>query len=438
MRCWIVATYEPLPEVDVSARLLRCGTLAQQLTDDGDEVTWWSSTFHHVRKENRFESSRTIEVRDGLRLELLHAPPYRRNVSLRRVRHNRAMARAFWTAASSIDERPDVIFAAVPSLELAESAVRHAVERGIPIVVDARDKWPDVYLNAVPPALRSAARRTLGREFDRARRIFSAATGITGISDAYLEWALGYAGRERSARDAVVPLGFPIPDALSAAEVEGRMLQLRDSLELSPSHCVVTFLGMFGLSYDLECVVAAARLLHEAGDESVRIVLAGTGEAEGRIRRLADGLPNVRFPGWLNQGDAWALLHASRAGLAPYHADATQSLPNKGFEYMAAGIPVVSSLGGELRQLLDEEGVGLTYRAGDAASLAGALRRLASDDTERRAMGARARRLYDQRYSTSAIYSGLARHLRDVASSGAAPESEAIEASVRLAREGVS
>lgn len=438
MRCWIVATYEPLPEVDASARLLRCGTLAQQLTDDGDTVTWWSSTFHHVRKENRFETSRTITVRDGLRLELLHAPPYRRNVSLRRVRHNRAMARAFRASAAAATERPDVIFAAVPSLELAESAVRYASERGIPIVVDARDKWPDVYLNAVPPAFRGAARHALRAEFHRARRIFTAATGITGISDAYLEWALGHAGRLRSERDAVVPLGFPIPDALSASEVEERMQRLRQSLELSPSHCVVTFLGMFGLSYDLECVVAAARLLRDAGDDSIRIVLAGTGEAEGRIRRLAEGLPNVRFPGWLNQGDAWALLHASRAGLAPYHADATQSLPNKGFEYMAAGIPVVSSLGGELQQLLEEERVGVTYEAGDPVSLAAALQRLAANDAERRAMGGRARQLYDRSYSTSAIYSGLARHLRDMASTGVSAASRTREASRRLAREGVS
>lgn len=415
MRVWIVATYEPLPEIDEAARLLRCGMLAQQLTDDGEEVTWWTSTFHHVRKQNRFHESRSIDVRAGLRIELLHAPPYERNVSLQRFAHNRAMARSFNRATGKTSTLPDVIVAAVPSLELAESAVAFGRARGIPVLVDARDKWPDLYLNVAPSPLRGALRLALRSEFDRARRIFSNAAGIVGISDGYLDWALGYAGRARRSLDAVVPLGFPIPAKVSASELEQRGAALRQSMGVSAHQPLVTFLGMFGRSYDLECVVAAARLLHQEADDSMCLVLAGTGDSETRIRHLARGLPNVRFTGWLNQDDAWALLTASRAGLAPYRADALQSLPNKAFEYMAAGLPVLSSLRGELHRLLADEGVGLSYVAGNPSSLADAVRRVTSNDGERNAMGARGRRLYERTYSTSAIYSGLTRHLRAAA-----------------------
>jgi hypothetical protein len=51
-------------------------------------------------------------------------------------------------------------------------------------------------------------------------------------------------------------------------------------------------------------------------------------------------------------------------------------------------------------------------------------------------MGARARQLYDRQYSTSAIYSGLARHLRDVARVGVSPLTEVTNARPILAREG--
>jgi glycosyltransferase involved in cell wall biosynthesis len=416
MHAWVVATYEPLPDLDASSRLLRCGMLVDQLRSDGDEVTWWTSTFHHVRKENRFETSRTLAARNGARLELLHAPPYRRNVSLRRVAHNRAMAHAFAERTQRSEELPDVIFAAVPSLELAESALRYGQARGIPVVVDARDKWPDVYLTAVPRALRGMARQALSVEFERARRIFQGASGITAISDDYLDWALAYASRPRALTDCVVPLGFPVPRDPAGEALAERGRRLRQVIGVDATVPLATFLGMFGMSYDLECVVEAARRLHAAGESKVHIVLAGTGESLPRVRRLAAGLPNVHFTGWLDQADAWALLHTSTLGLAPYRRSALQSLPNKAFEYMAAGLPVVSSLSGELQQLLDAEAIGVTYRAGDPDALADAIR-LAVDSPEgRRSMAARARDLYRRRYSTAAIYDTLARHLRMVAS----------------------
>jgi glycosyltransferase involved in cell wall biosynthesis len=412
MRCWIVATYEPLPGVDPAARLLRCGTLAQELIAEGHAVTWWTSTFHHVRKQNRFESSRTVEVSPRFRLELLHAPPYHRNVSWRRIRHNRHMARVFAAAAVARSiERPDVIFAALPSLELAEQAVNFGRSHGIPVVVDARDKWPDLYLNAVPAALRGVARVVLASEFGRARRIFGGATGITAVSDTYLDWGLQYAARPRGVCDGVFPLGFPVPE-VSEQDVERRITSLRQRHGLAPEALLFTFLGMFGSSYDLDTVISAARLLRLAGETRVLIVLAGTGELAPRLRASASDLPNVIFPGWLDQGDAWSLLRASSAGLAPYTRDALQSLPNKAFEYMAAGIPIVSSLPGELEALLLGERVGRQYRAGNPASLAEAMRWLAGNPEERRAMGERARAVYEERFSTPAIYPALVRHLQ--------------------------
>ncbi len=414
MKCWIVVTYEPLPGVDRSARLLRCGILAQELARAGDEVTWWTSTFHHVRKENRFDRSRTVEVAPGLTIQMLHAPPYRRSVSWRRVRHNRRMAGAFLDATARVTARPDVIFAAMPSLELAEAAVGFGRGRGIPVVVDARDKWPDLYLNAVPGALRGLARPALATEFRRARRLFAGATGITAISESYLTWALAYAGRPRGSADGVFPLGFPVPE-LSRVEVQERAARLRERFAIPADALLCTFLGAFGSSYDLRTAIAAARLLRAAGEDRLRIVLAGTGELASRLQAEAADLPNVAFTGWLDEGDAWALLRASAVGLAPYTRQALQSLPNKAFEYMAAGLPTVSSLPGELQALLAEHAVGRQYQSGDPGTLAGALCWLADHPEERLAMGRRAEALFRERFSTPVIYPALARHLREVA-----------------------
>jgi glycosyltransferase involved in cell wall biosynthesis len=424
MKCWIVITDEPLPAVDPAARLLRCGILAQYLVEEGHQVTWWTSTFHHLRKANRFESSRSLELQPGLRLELLHAPAYQRNVSWRRVRYNRHMAGAFASRAAEQSERPDVIFAALPSLELAEQAVHFGRVRGVPVVIDARDKWPDLYLNAIPAPLRGLARPVLTREFARARRIFQGATGITAVSQSYLAWGLDYAGRAQGPLDAVFPLGFRLPDGLTKPEIQRRAEGLRQTRGLRPDALVVTFLGMFGSSYDLATVIEAARRLHFAGEVRIQIVLAGTGDLEPMLQRSALGLPNVVFTGWLDQAEAWSLLSIASLGLCPYTREALQSLPNKPFEYMAAGIPIVSSLTGELALLLQDEHVGRMYRAGDAASLAEVLRWFADHPADRQAMGQRAAALYLRRFTASAIYPKLVRHLRRVAETTSPSASE--------------
>ncbi len=414
MHVWIVATYEPLPTVDIESRLLRCGLLAQVLRAQGHTVTWWTSAFNHVQRRNRVRVSTTIDVDAGYRIRMLWAPEYRRSISLQRVRHNRAVATAFQLESTASRESPAVIFAAVPSLELAEQAVSVGRARGIPVVVDARDPWPDLYLTAFPRAVRAIARLALASEFRRARRIFSGATGVTAVSEEYLRWALGYAGRQRTALDGVFPIGYPMGDGAPTAIDQVMVDALRQRVSVGRDDMVVSFAGMFGASYDLETAVAAGRLLQETAGHRIRIIIAGDGDRAPQLRHAARTCATVSLPGWLHQAELAALLQVSDVGLAAYSSRARQSLPNKPFEYMAAGVPVVSSLAGELAVLLDKHEVGCQYRAGDAKSLADVLLWLSRHPAERKAMGARARALVWSEYRSEVILERLIAHLLTV------------------------
>jgi glycosyltransferase involved in cell wall biosynthesis len=117
-------------------------------------------------------------------------------------------------------------------------------------------------------------------------------------------------------------------------------------------------------------------------------VLAGNGEKTTKLKARARGLTNLTFTGWLDQFALQDLLSASAIGLAPYTSGAPQSMPNKPFEYMASGLALVSSLGGELRDLMHSEKIGLGYTAGDAASLAAAIESLCAQPDLRDEMGA--------------------------------------------------
>ena len=92
------------------------------------------------------------------------------------------------------------------------------------------------------------------------------------------------------------------------------------------------------------------------------------------------------------------------------------SLPNKPYEYMSAGLPLLSSLHGELETLIATERIGLQYQTGDVASLVEGIRWLASHPVDRAAMGTRARKLFDERFSDKIVYSGFAQHLEKIVS----------------------
>ncbi|MEM4203348.1 MAG: glycosyltransferase family 4 protein [Candidatus Methanomethylicaceae archaeon] len=415
MKVWIIEIGEPLPVIDSNARIMRAGMLAKALVAQGHKVTWWASTFDHFTKRHRFDGPRSVEVQPGLRLNLMHGPGYEKNISLKRLLHHRALARIFEQERQT-QPKPDVVFACLPIPELAEKAAIYGCVQGVPVIIDVRDQWPDVYLMAFPSGLHRLARLVLLPEFRRTQRALRMATGITAVSETYLKWALNYAKRSMRKTDGVFPLGYPSPTVGTPGEIETQVAQLRARYKIRPDAIVVTFVGTFGAAYDLETVIKAARVLQEDDALNVQIVLAGDGDRMAKLREMVNGLENVVFTGWIDQIAISTLLHFSSVGLAAYCESALQSLPNKPFEYMAAGLPILSSLRGELESLIREERIGLQYQAGDVNSLVEQIRWLAANPEARREMGMRARRLFEERFSADVIYPRLVQYLEKVAS----------------------
>ncbi len=109
----------------------------------------------------------------------------------------------------------------------------------------------------------------------------------------------------------------------------------------------------------------------------------------------------TEFLGWLNKGRLAAELSQARAGLILLHPTRNYSVirPNKLYEYMAAGLPVIASDFSHWRRVVAEEGCGLLVDPLDSAAVAKAIEYIFDHPEEAAAMGERGRKAAARRYN---------------------------------------
>ncbi|MSR21389.1 MAG: glycosyltransferase WbuB [Gemmatimonadetes bacterium] len=411
MRVWILTVGEPLPVFDQNPRLFRTGLLARALSARGHAVVWWTSTFDHYGKRHRSERD-TLTRWDGGEIRLLRSTGYPTNRSLLRFVEHAGVARKFGAVAPRLP-RPDVILASLPTIDLAHQAVRYARSTGVPIVVDVRDLWPDALLSLLPRLLRWPGRIVLSPLARKARITLRNTNAIVAVSPGYLEWGLRMARRPRSSADQVFPIGY-----VSTPEVANLGSAARDGLiakGVDENKTICWYVGSFGRTCDLAPVISAARALELMDSDGVQFVISGDGELGPRWRDLARGLKNVVFTGWIGADEIEWLRRRASIGLQPYAAGAPQGLANKLFEYLSAGLPVVSSLLGENEALLRKHECGLTYPPGDSRACLEKVSELLDNPSGRVAMGLRARAAFEESFDGEKVLERFSAYLEALA-----------------------
>jgi glycosyltransferase involved in cell wall biosynthesis len=258
----------------------------------------------------------------------------------------------------------------------------------------------------------------LKTEFARAHRIFSQATTITGVSEKNLEWGLGLVRRKAGPKDKWFPLGFSVDGNDKSGMSKSNPKEIMSKYGIGSDPFVVTFVGTFSAAFNLKTVIDVAQNLSEAGDSRIKFVIVGDGVQTSSLRKLLIGIKNIVLTGWLDKSSIDEILKVSSVGLAPYSSGGLITLPNKPFEYMAAGLPILSSLEGELKAIIEQEDIGLQYKASDPIDLKDKIMWFLSHPEETKPMGQRAKALFEKKYNADVIYPSLVEHLTAIASEG--------------------
>jgi glycosyltransferase involved in cell wall biosynthesis len=393
LQVWMLKSGEPLP-LKSGQRLMRSGQIIKSLLDRGHQVTWWTGGTEHHSKIRSVAGE--WQINESLRLVVLPSVGYVRNVSLRRYVDYRQVASRFLARASELAS-PDIIVAALPCHRFARAGVQFAAKRGIPSIVDYRDLWPELFESICPAILRNTL---LGSEYKVRDECFRTASAIVGISPGYVKRGVRIAGRPITPLDRHFYLGA-FPPQPTAAE-------LPEGLRAQGSKKLLVYAGSVGRSYETEVLAMAARKLWTQRQD-YHLVLCGPGSRE--VASDVQGHPAISALGWISPMQLNTVLGHAWAGLLPFRAGAVQSVPNKAFDYFASSLPVISSLEGEMRELIETRNLGFHYTPGSTDATTEAFSRMLDAGQQRAEWATNARTFYALEGNSGQIYEDYCSHL---------------------------
>ena len=278
--------------------------------------------------------------------------------------------------------RYDLAFATTTPLTAALPGLVARWLRGKPFVFEVRDLWPElpramgVIRNPLVLWLMGVLEWTAYRSATRCVAL------APGIADGIARTGVP---RERIAT---------IPNGCDLAIFQTDREPWRPPGVAAGSLCAI-FAGTHGPANGLDAVLDAAAELKARRRRDIALVLVGDGKAKPalaeRVRRealdnviLLDPVPKERLASLLATADLGIQC------LADIPAFYYGTSPNKFFDYLAAGVPVINNYPGWLAAMIADEHCGFAVPPRDPAAFADALEHAADDRDALRTMGKRA------------------------------------------------
>lgn len=138
-------------------------------------------------------------------------------------------------------------------------------------------------------------------------------------------------------------------------------------------------------------------------DIKIKMILCGEFSPKSYQHEVSklNGFEKVEYLGCLQPGDAWMKMTQANIGVICFHPEENHinAMPNKLFEYMAAGIPVIASNFPLWRKIIVENNCGLLVDPLNSKAIAKAITYLIENPELREQMGDNGRRAVLEKYS---------------------------------------
>jgi len=387
---------------------MRSINLSEELVRRGHEVTIWASNFDHFSKRHRFKGMKSLKVNENLTLKLIHSRGYKSHAGIGRIVDHCQMA---FNLSQMLHKEtaPDLAFIGFPPIETAWVMARWMSKRNIPTILDVKDIWPEIFLKPFPKILRPFVRFILSPYFVMRNITFRKITSFSSVTDEFLEWCLAVAGRKKIDIDAVNFLTAR-PSDFGEIELETARNKLDDLKVFNNGQIRGSFIGTLNSAFDFKLIIEAAK------SYDIQFIIAGDGPLFKTLKELSANIPNLSLIGWINTAQAHELSRRSTFLLAPYlpSADFNIHIPNKFFDAMFHGKPILTSIVGVSRSLVMENDIGFIYDYDNLESLNQSLNKIRAQPDSVKRKSDNARKLYETNFSYERVYGALALNLETI------------------------
>jgi glycosyltransferase involved in cell wall biosynthesis len=297
----------------------------------------------------------------------------------------------------------DLVWGTSPPIFQGVTAWLLARLKRVPFLFEVRDLWPAFAIGVGVLKQPILIRLSLWLE----RFLYGHADRVMVNSPGYLEHV-----RARGAKTVeLVPNGAD--PAMFNPDGKGEAFRQKFGLE---GDFIALYAGAHGLSNDLGVVLAAAEKLADL--EHLKIVFLGDGKEKQHLMDRAQemGLKNLLFVPSLPKNEMAEALAASDACIAilkPLDLYQT-TYPNKVFDYMAAGRPVILAIDGVIREVIERAQAGIFTEPGNAGEMSEGIRRLYQDRSLAVQMGKNGRQYLIDHFSRREMSERLTRILREM------------------------
>lgn len=369
----------------------RAYDLARRWMGRGHDVTVVTGVYDRsdLCPDGRAAKPTWAGVVDGIPVRALNVPFSNRDGFVRRVAIHLALgAFALWHVAR---RSYDVALVSQGPITLGAAALAARWLRRRTAVVEVRDLFSDglEQLGIVTNPLLLAGLR--GCE----AASYRSAHAVVALSETMAE---RLRERHRLVRVAVAPNTADIASF-------GRARPRAAALSGNGAHFV--YAGTFGRANDCGQLLGAARCLRSWSRRDIHIHLIGDGSERELLEAeaAAAGLDRVHIRGPIPRRELAAWLAGATAMLLTFRPAPVfdTASPNKFFDALAAGLPVIQTTGGWMRRVLAEHDCGITVDPTRPAALAEAMVALADDRPRRDRMARNARRVAREAFATERI-----------------------------------
>lgn len=384
----IIANFTKLPWEQGNSRFPYIIDLIDKEKYDVELVT---SSFSHGNKIQR--EKQPEEMKLDYKITLIDEPGYKKNVSLKRFYSHHVFAKNVEKHLGQI-EKPDVIYSAVPSLDVAKVAAKYAENNDIKFIIDIQDLWPEAFKMVFNvPLISDIVFYPMKRKADY---IYSKASSIVAVSKTYAN------------RAAIVNKKFDKKLSVFLGTDLEKFDEAHKKFEIVPFDDVIriAYIGTLGSSYDIKCVIDSIKILNDKGIKNILFVIMGNGPLQEDFEAYSKEKDvNCDFTGRMAYEEMIGKLCSCDIAVNPIRKGSAGSIINKVGDYAAAGLPVVNTQESkEYRKLVEDYQIGYNVENDNAVELAEKLELLYKDETLRKRLGKNNRKLAEEKFDRARTY----------------------------------